>query len=131
MSDQLPKPDESKNLNNEFAKERTHAAYDRTLMAWIRTSLSLIGFGIGIFEVLEKTGGDTLFRSSKLVGLLLILLGIFAVVLAIKENKNDHVQLMNPDFRYNRKSSLAIRVGYALMVIGIISFIHLMLKLEK
>ena len=32
----------------ELAKYRSRAAADRTLMAWIRTSLSLIGFGFGI-----------------------------------------------------------------------------------
>ena len=32
----------------ELAKYRSRAAADRTLMAWIRTCLSLIGFGFGI-----------------------------------------------------------------------------------
>ena len=36
------------NLANELAKERNRAAAERTLMAWIRTALSLIGFGFGI-----------------------------------------------------------------------------------
>jgi uncharacterized membrane protein YidH (DUF202 family) len=52
------------NLTNELAKERNRAAYDRTLMAWIRTAISLIGFGFAIAksyeyiheETLEKTG---------------------------------------------------------------------------
>ncbi len=32
----------------DLAKYRSRAATDRTLMAWMRTSLSLIGFGFGI-----------------------------------------------------------------------------------
>jgi uncharacterized membrane protein YidH (DUF202 family) len=36
------------NIATELARERTREAADRTLMAWIRTSLSLIGFGFGI-----------------------------------------------------------------------------------
>ena len=34
-----------RNIANELAKERNREAAERTLMAWIRTALSLIGFG--------------------------------------------------------------------------------------
>ena len=51
-------------LANELAKERNRAAYDRTLMAWIRTAISLIAFGFAIaksyeyiqMDEMEKTG---------------------------------------------------------------------------
>ena len=39
---------QEKNLANELARERSRQAADRTLMAWVRTALSLIGFGFGI-----------------------------------------------------------------------------------
>ena len=35
-------PPDTYNMANELAKERNRAAAERTLMAWIRTSLSLI-----------------------------------------------------------------------------------------
>lgn len=39
------------NPGTELAKERNRAAEERTLMAWIRTSLALIGFGFGIDRI--------------------------------------------------------------------------------
>jgi len=39
-------------LSNELAKQRNRGAADRTLMAWIRTCLSLISFGFGLDEIL-------------------------------------------------------------------------------
>ena len=41
-------PATTTDVATELARERTRQAADRTLMAWIRTSLSLIGFGFGI-----------------------------------------------------------------------------------
>jgi uncharacterized membrane protein YidH (DUF202 family) len=115
-------------ITNELAKERTHAASDRTMMAWIRTSLSLMGFGIGIYEIAEKTGGESLFRSSKLVGLALIILSLFATIFSIIENKQNHKKLEDPDFKYQNKTSLGVKVGYALIVIAFFSAAHIISK---
>ena len=48
------------NLTNELAKQRNRDAAERTLMAWIRTCLSLISFGFGldkIVEAIDRSGG--------------------------------------------------------------------------
>ena len=119
----------SANMNTELAKQRTHAASDRTMMAWVRTSLALMGFGIGIYEVAEKTEGTTVFRSSKLVGLALIFLSMFATIFAIIENKRNHKKLENPDFKYQNKTSLGVLVGYALIIIAAYSAIHIISKI--
>src|SRR5579863_1740796 len=55
MTDRPP----ATNVANELARERNREASERTLMAWIRTALSLIGFGFGIGKLetyLEATG---------------------------------------------------------------------------
>ena len=129
MSEQTEKPQDSANINTELAKERTHGAYDRTMMAWVRTALTLIGFGIGIFEFTGKTGSDSIFKSSKLVGILLIILGVVAMVLEIQENKENHLSLLKPKFIYEHKTSLGIKIGYALIAIGIIALINIVIKI--
>ncbi len=128
----MNKPDditaEPANVNTELAKQRTHEASDRTMMAWVRTSLALMGFGIGIYEIAEKTGGENLFRSSKLVGLALILLSLFAMVFAIIENKQNHKKLQDSNFKYIGNSSLGVKVGYALIAIAVFSAAHIISK---
>jgi putative membrane protein len=47
MNDLTPPPLHY-NLANELAKERTLAAAERTLMAWIQTNVALNSFGFGI-----------------------------------------------------------------------------------
>jgi putative membrane protein len=117
------------NINTELAKERTHGAYDRTMMAWVRTALALIGFGIGIFEFANKSSGETIFKSSEIVGLLLIILGMISMVLAIQENKTNHESLLNPNFKYVHKTSLGVKIGYALIGIGVIALINIIIKI--
>lgn len=129
MSEKIEKPSHEANINTELAKERTHGAYDRTMMAWVRTALALIGFGVGIFEFSAKSGGETIFKSSEIVGILLIILGVVSMVLAIKENKTNHESLINPHFKYVHKTSLGIKIGYALIVIGIIALINVVIKI--
>jgi putative membrane protein len=128
MTDQIENKSNQTNTVTELAKERTHGAFDRTMMAWVRTALALIGFGVGIFEFASRTGGESIFRSSKLVAVLLIVLGVLSMFLAIKENKESHASLLNAQFSYVHKTSLAIKVGYALIVIGIIALVHIVLK---
>ena len=39
-------------ITDELARERNRVAAERTLMAWIRTSLSLISFGFGLDKII-------------------------------------------------------------------------------
>ena len=54
----------AQNLANELARERNREAAERTLMAWIRTALSLIGFGFGIGKLDAYSRGQVCIRDS-------------------------------------------------------------------
>jgi putative membrane protein len=41
------------NISTVLAFERTRAAYDRTLMAWMRTATSMISFGFTIYKFFQ------------------------------------------------------------------------------
>src|SRR3954451_18789824 len=100
-------------------------------MAWIRTSLTLIGFGIGVFEVAQKTGGNSIFRSSKLVGLLFVMLGIAATLMAIIDNKQNNELLLHPEIKYKRSSSLGRKISFVLVIIGVLALINIILNIIK
>ena len=77
------------NLANELARERNREAAERTLMAWIRTALSLIGFGFGIGKLddyLQTAGLHPRFdmaHSSLIFGASFIVVGILGLLAAI------------------------------------------------
>lgn len=121
------------NLNNELAKERTCAAADRTLMAWIRTSLSLIGFGFGIptiVKTLETTRVAAHINPhhfTNAVGLSFIAVGVFAIAAALKEHRRTVKRIQSDRFMYESSNTAEI-VGIALLLIGLLSFIGVLIK---
>ncbi|HEY9616839.1 MAG TPA: DUF202 domain-containing protein [Microcoleaceae cyanobacterium] len=122
------------NLNNELAKERTRAAADRTLMAWIRTSLSLIGFGFGIPTIVRTLETTTQVGKrinphhvTNLVGLSFISIGVYAMVVALAEHRRILRQIRSDRYTYE-SSNTAEYVGFALLVVGLVSFIGVFLK---
>jgi putative membrane protein len=74
------------NPATKLTKERNRLAADRTLMAWIRTSLALIGFGFGIgkvYDYLKSVGvRDSVdpIRRTLIFGGSFIILGMLALV---------------------------------------------------
>jgi putative membrane protein len=71
--------------STQLAIERTRLAHERTLMAWIRTSTSLIAFGFTIFKFFQYLATEEhrhTIVSPWVVGIVMILLGLTALVLA-------------------------------------------------
>jgi putative membrane protein len=115
-------------LTNELAKERNRAAAERTLMAWIRTSLALISFGFGIDQIvaaLAARGGDIARTSalSRATGLSFIAVGIYAMIAATFEHRRILAMIQRDDYVYYRTRSLGIHVAIALIGIGVFTFI--------
>jgi putative membrane protein len=75
--------------SDHFAWLRTRLALERTIMAWLRTAVALIGFGFAIvqyLEHLEQTPGARaayLPHAPRYLGLALILCGILALFISI------------------------------------------------
>jgi len=110
-----------------MAVERTIMAADRSMMAWLRTGLSLISFGFTIYKFLDiqnaqlKAMGKSLpdISSPKVVGLVMIGIGILSLVLGIIEYVTTVGTLQK---RYHLK-----RHAYSLIVSGLIALIGIIL----
>ena len=117
----------------ELAKYRSRAAADRTLMAWIRTSLSLIGFGFGIPTIVRTIENIQVghhidpFRFSVIVGLAFIGTGMLGMALGLREHRRLLQQIQRDRYTYEESHSAEI-IGIALLVIGLISFIGVIVK---
>lgn len=111
--------------------ERTRIASERTLMAWVRTAVSLISFGFSIPKFLAylaeiRPHDRTPAMSPRLIGALLIALGILGLVGGIAQ----HLQLIGrvaPAGRERDKLSVASFTAGLMAVVGLTALLSVVL----
>jgi len=111
-------------LSNELARERNREAADRTLLAWIRTSLAMISLGFGI----ERLGQAALSFDGRLTelsslktrafGVALIVLGMAATIAGMWEHRHMLTAISRDDYRYADRPPIARYMGWALVLVG-------------
>jgi putative membrane protein len=114
---------------NELAKERSRQAADRTLMAWIRTSLSLIGFGFGIAkyrDILLQAGfiqrPPEEFNTTLIFGLSFISLGVFGLLAAVIQHWRILESIKKDPLALPVFMPLVMFMAIALLFIGVFAF---------
>jgi putative membrane protein len=122
----------ARSLANELARERNREAAERTLMAWIRTALSLIGFGFGISKLddyLQAGGLHTRFdlpHSTLIFGTSFIVVGIFGLLAAIVQHTRILRRLSRSDFAYDAMRPIAMTVASLLILIGVFGLVAIL-----
>ena len=113
------------NLTNELAKQRNRDAAERTLMAWIRTCLSLISFGFGIDKIIAAidralTGGELQAqRGVQLVAAAFVVTGVLAMAGATVQYRRELRRLQHDDYVYRDKPQLAAATAVLITLIGV------------
>jgi len=127
-------PRDPPNLANELARERNRASAERTLMAWIRTSLSLISFGVGIEGIIDAiyinvgTGKNHPISIIRIIGIAFVALGTGAMIAATLEHPKTIRRIQRGDFTHATDLSLGLIVAILLCLIGLFAFIGIMLR---
>jgi putative membrane protein len=117
------------NLTNELAKQRNRDAAERTLMAWIRTCLSLISFGFGLDKIIAAidrataTGEVQVQRGVQLVAGAFVITGILAMAGATIQYRRELRRLQHNDYVYRDKPQLAAATAVLITLIGVVALL--------
>ena len=128
--------------DSHFAWLRTRLAVERTMMAYMRTAVSLIGFGFAIFQFFYRAQqapeiGDARFPDAAwYLGLALIFCGTMAALHSILQYRSTLNYLWSGGFAAiagmaseQKKTSLYAITG-VLIVIGIFAFFSVLLRYQ-
>ena len=125
MPELATKQEQTSNIQVKLALERTRAAYDRTMMAWIRTATSLITFGFGVYKFFQlelKIAG----RENQRVGvrefaLLMVGAGVLSMILGSVDHWRNMQRIRTEDPSLGR-SQAGVLAGL-IMCIGFVALI--------
>jgi putative membrane protein len=120
-------------LTTRLALERTRGAYERTLMAWVRTGTSLITFGFAVYKFFQLEIAGTAPRAPLVkttligpreFGLVLIGIGLLTLLLGRLEHARDLTALRKdyPSMPWSGTRLIAVLVATlgALALVGVI-----------
>src|SRR5271169_4576686 len=113
---------ESPLTSNQMAADRTWMAHERTLMAWIRTATSMIGFGFTIYKFFEgRPPSPGALLSSRDFAILMIGFGLIALTLATIQHIIDIRSIS--DLTTRKRRSIALVLSILLAALGTLAFV--------
>ena len=120
----MPTAVEELNPQTKLSIERTCLAHERTLMAWVRTSTSLISFGFTIYKFFQYLRESQTASPRGLVGprefaLMMITIGIVALVLATIGHRRS-LEALRVQYGIPVPHSLATTVSWLVGVFGLL-----------
>jgi putative membrane protein len=119
--------------DSHFAWLRTRMALERTMMAWVRTSVALIGFGFTIvqffvhFHSMER-GAPTLPEAPRYLGLALIAAGVLALLISVWQYRAVARYLLSKEYEPIAGIGEVVRhtpvyaIAIAMIFIGLFAF---------
>ena len=135
MDDVLGGLPQKTNDATRLALSRTILAHDRTLMAWVRTSTSMISFGFTIYKFFQFAQNDRSAQHAETlleprgVALVMILIGVGGLVLATIDYRHQMDVLRRDYEAYGPlRGSIVLPVATMVAGLGVLGFVLVFLR---
>lgn len=118
---------ESSPTSKQSGADRTWMAHERTLMAWIRTATSMIGFGFTVYKFFEgRPPNPNALLTSRDFAILMIGFGLIALILATIQHAIGIRSII--DLTTRKRRSIALVLSLLLAALGTVAFVSAVLR---
>jgi putative membrane protein len=119
-----------RDASTQLALARTRAAYERTMMSWIRTATSLITFGFSVYKFFQLENPSRML-GARIIGprqfaLALVSLGLLSLLLGIVEQRHN-VRALGVQSSSEQRS-LAMLLAILISILGILALVAMIFR---
>jgi putative membrane protein len=129
-----PSPVQAARTLTELAKQRTHAAAERTLLAWVQNCLMVIGTSVAVnrsfiflLQVFPSRHSTMVQQIANIGALLFIALGIGLLVLAIRNYQLTVRTIARPHARHLTSHQLITATVTSVILFGVLATVVILL----
>lgn len=118
----------------EKGKPNDYLANERTFLAWMRTSIGIMGFGFIVVKfsmfikhitlIIDGQISLSELSNSGVIGMLLVIVGVLTAVMALINYKRIKKQLQTGDYSSSNPLTTFLTVGMVLISIILIWFLY-------
>ncbi len=117
-------------LVKELEKFNGNEIAEQTLLTWIQSGLTMIGFGFGLGSVIALMRSEhyehIVIRMIQFVAVLLIVVGVISILLAIAQHRHKIKQIEKERYRQKPPFNLALIIGILIVILGVIAFVAIL-----
>jgi putative membrane protein len=120
--------------SSKLSLQRTVLSHERTMLAWVRTSTSLITFGFGIQQFFRATRGPDYadLIGPRTFGLTMIIIGLLALLLAAQQHRSaiEALKLSYPEREHYpaiRRSNARL-LGILIALLGLLALVSALFR---
>lgn len=120
--------------STEKGKPNDYLANERTFLAWMRTSIGIMGFGFIVVKfsmfikhitlIIDGQISLSELSNSGVIGMLLVIVGVLTAVMALINYKRIKKQLQTGDYSSSNPLTTFLTVGMVLISIILIWFLY-------
>lgn len=120
--------------SSKLSLQRTVLSHERTMLAWVRTSTSLITFGFGIQQFFRATRGADYadLIGPRTFGLTMIIIGLLALLLAALQHRSaiEALKLSYPEREHYPaiRRSNAWLLGILIALLGLLALVSALFR---